>query len=57
MASNFPPDGDVRLSANISKELHQKLKVASVMVSKPMGELIEQLIKHELDAILKKGIK
>ena len=57
MASNLPPEGDVRLSLNIRKEIHQKLKVASVMVSKPMGDLIEQLIKHELDAILKKGIK
>lgn len=57
MASNFPPDGDVRLSANITKELHQKLKVASAMTSTTMGDLIEQLIKEKLDEILRKGIK
>ena len=35
--SNFPPEGDVRLTLNVRKEIHQKLKVASVMASTTMG--------------------
>lgn len=57
MPSNMPPDGYVRLNANIPIELHQKLKIASVMTRTPMGDLIKQFIKHELDNIIKKGIK
>ena len=57
MASNFPPEGYKRLNANIPNELHLKLKMASVMVNTPMGDLIQQLIKDELDNLLKKGIK
>lgn len=57
MASNFPPEGYVRLNANVPLELHQKLKVASAMVRKPMGDLIQQLIKEKLDAILREGVR
>lgn len=55
--SNFPPQGDVRLTLNVRKELHQKLKIASVMTSTTMGELIEQLIGGKLDDILRAGVK
>lgn len=57
MASNFPPPGYVRLNANVPKEVHQKLKMASVMTGQTMGDLIQQLIKEKLDEILRKGIK
>lgn len=55
--SQFAPDGDVRLTLNVRKEIHQKLKVASVMTSTTMGELVEQLITAKLDEILRQGIK
>lgn len=51
------PEGDVRLTANISQPLHLKLKMASAITRTTMGELIEQLIAVKLDEILKKGIK
>lgn len=51
------PEGDVRLTANISSPLHTKLKMASVMTRTTMGELIEQMIAEKLDQILTKGIK
>jgi plasmid rolling circle replication initiator protein Rep len=53
----YAPDGDVRLTINIRKELKQKLHIAKVMTDKNMGDLIEQLISEKLDEILKKGIK
>lgn len=55
--SNFPPAGHVRLNANVPIELHQKLKMASVMVRKPMGDLIKQLIQERLDVMLREGIR
>ena len=55
--SGMVPDGDVRLTANVKRELHQKLKMASVMTRTTMGELIEQLIAKRLDEILSAGIK
>ena len=55
--SNFPPEGDVRLTLNVRKEIHQKLKVASVMASTTMGQLVEQLITAKLDELLRQGIK
>ena len=55
--SFYAPDGDVRLTINIRKELKQKLHIAKVMTDKNMGDLIEQLISEKLDEILKKGIK
>lgn len=57
MSSSFPPPGYVRLSANVPIELHQKLKIASVMARKPMGDLIKQLIRERLDQMLCDGIK
>jgi hypothetical protein len=53
----YAPNGDVRLTINIRKELKQKLHIAKVMTDKNMGDLIEQLISEKLDEILKKGIK
>jgi len=57
MAGNYPPEGYVRLHVNIQKELHQKLKIAGAMTSKPMGDLIKQLIRRNLDELLTAGIK
>ena len=50
------PCGDVRLTANIKNEIHQKLKIASVITRTSMGELIEQLISDKLNEILRAGI-
>jgi hypothetical protein len=57
MASNFPPDGHIRLNVNVPVALHQKLKVAAVMTRTTMGDLIQQLIREELDKILRGGIR
>lgn len=57
MASNFPPEGYVRLNANVPIELHQKLKMAGVMLRMPMGDIIQHFIKKELDETIRKGIK
>lgn len=57
MPSNFPPEGHIRLNTNVPVELHQKLKMASVITKTTMGALIRQLIKSQLDDILRKGIK
>ena len=57
MASNFPPEGHVRLNANVPIELHQKLKMAAVMTRTTMGDLLQQLIRVKLDAMLRQGIK
>jgi len=57
MASNFPPEGHIRLNANVPIELHQKLKMASVMTRTTMGELIQQLIREKLDQMLRAGVK
>ncbi len=57
MASNFPPDGYIRLNVNVPIALHQKLKVAAVMTRSTMGDLIQQLIRDELDKILRSGVQ
>lgn len=51
------PEGDRRLTVNVSKELHQKLKMAAVMAHTTVGELIEKFAKEQLDEMLRKGIK
>ena len=55
--SGLVPDGDVRLTANVRRELHLKLKMASAMTRTTMGELIEQLIARQLDEMLLRGMK
>jgi hypothetical protein len=42
----FAPEGDKRLTINISSELHKKLKLAAVEGNSTAGEMIEQLIKQ-----------
>lgn len=42
------PEGDVRLTANISVRLHTKLKHAAVERRTTVGELLEQLIEKHL---------
>jgi hypothetical protein len=46
--SGLVPEGDVRLTANISEEHHIKLKVAAATQRTTIGELIEQLIDKGL---------
>lgn len=46
--SGLVPDGDVRLTANIRKDLHKKLKWAAVERETTIGELIEELIETHL---------
>lgn len=41
------PDGDVRLNANVRRDLHTRIKIEAAREGKSIGELIEQLIdKH-----------
>jgi hypothetical protein len=42
------PEGDVRLTANIRKDLHMKLKMQAVMKETTIGELLEALIDKHL---------
>lgn len=42
--SGLVPEGDVRLTANISENHHIKLKIAAAKQRTTIGELIEQLI-------------
>lgn len=42
------PEGDVRLTANIRKDLHMKLKIAAVMRSTTIGALIEEMVAERL---------
>ena len=51
------PEGDKRLTVNVTKELHLKLKMAAVMAQTTVGELIEKFAKTQLDDMLRKGIK
>lgn len=46
--SGLVPEGDVRLTANISEDHHIKLKVAAATQRTTIGELIEQLIDKAL---------
>lgn len=42
------PEGDVRLVANIRKDLHKKLKHAAVDKEITLGEILEQLIEKNI---------
>lgn len=46
--SGLVPEGDVRLTANISEEHHIKLKVTAATQRTTIGDLIEQLIDRYL---------
>ncbi len=56
MKANIPK-GDVRLTLNVREELHQKLKIASVMTRTTMGELVEQLVAEKLNEIIRAGVR
>ena len=47
--SGLVPEGDARLTANISEEHHIKLKVAAAQQRTTIGELLEQLIDKGMD--------
>lgn len=53
----YAPEGDKRLTVNVSKELHLKLKMAAVMANTTIGELIEKFAKSKLDDMLREGVK
>lgn len=40
------PDGDIRLTANIKKEHHKRLKIAAIERGLTVGELIEQMVEN-----------
>lgn len=42
------PEGDTRLSVNINKKLHKKLKMAAVQRETTVGEILEELVKKHL---------
>jgi hypothetical protein len=45
--SNFPPEGSTRLTINLRKDLHTRLKIASARQNETIGLIVEQLIeKH-----------
>ncbi len=46
--SGLVPTNDVRLTANIRKDLHLKLKIAAAEQSTTIGELIEALVEKHL---------
>ena len=39
------PEGDVRLTANIREDLHQKLKIRAVQERTTVGDLIEEWVE------------
>lgn len=45
------PAGDVRLTANVRKELHTRLKLKSAQERTSIGEIVEQLLEKYLDKI------
>lgn len=46
--SGLVPDDDVRLTANIRKDLHLKLKIRAAVERTTIGELIEALIEKHI---------
>lgn len=42
------PEGDVRLTANVRKDLHKKLKHAAVDQETTIGDILETLIDKHL---------
>jgi hypothetical protein len=51
------PEGDVRLTLNVRRELRSNLKMAAVIAETTMGELVEQLIAEHLRDILRGGLR
>ncbi|MDR5801601.1 hypothetical protein [Caballeronia sp. LZ001] len=47
-ASRSTPDGDVRLTANIRRDLHIRLKIAAAEQRTTIGELIERFVETAL---------
>lgn len=47
--SGLVPSDDVRLTANIRKDLHLKLKIAAAESRTTIGEIIEALVVRHLD--------
>lgn len=50
--SGLVPADDVRLTANIRKDLHLKLKIAAAESRTTIGEIIEALVARHLDSDL-----
>ncbi|MCP4127375.1 MAG: hypothetical protein GY753_09965 [Gammaproteobacteria bacterium] len=45
------PEGDVRLTSNISADRHRRLKYKSADLRRPIGVILEQMIDKYLDRI------
>jgi len=43
------PEGDIRLSSNIDRGIHYRLKMAAVKEHTTIGQLIERLVDENLD--------
>lgn len=46
--SGLVPDGDARLTANINKDLHLKLKIKAAEQRTTIGEILENLLAKHL---------
>lgn len=44
----FAPEGDVRLTINIKKDLHKRLKIAAIEKGKTAGDLVEESLEKTL---------
>lgn len=47
--SNFPPEGHVRLTANLPRELHASMKVRAASTGTSMTDLLVKWIKQGLE--------
>lgn len=44
----FAPEGYRRLTVNIQKDLHRKLKIAAIEQGCTATDIVERLLRHEL---------
>ncbi len=47
--SGHIPEGDIRLSSNIKRGIHYRLKLAAVKERITIGQMIERLVEENLD--------
>jgi hypothetical protein len=44
--AGLPPEGYVRFTANLKKDIHMRLKLYSVRSGKPMSEILEEWVER-----------
>jgi len=49
--AGLPPDGDVRLTANIRQGVHLRLKLAAAHQRTTIGEILENLVEQHLPQV------